>query len=221
MYKTETHLHVSEVSPCAELTAVEMVNLYHEAGYKTIFVSDHLMQSYCDSLGDIPWQDKMTIFLSGYYKAKHEGEKYGMNILMSAEVAFVGSPNHYLVYGITKGFLDSYPDLCRMSPEEFYEIAKANGVFVSEAHPNRDRICFPTPHCVDAFEVCNTNPRHDDYSGETKALATEKNLYMTGGSDAHQPCDIGGGGIATETEIKTAEDFISVIKSRSFEILTR
>ena len=38
--------------------------------YKTVFVSDHLMQDWCDSLGDIPWADKMTIFLSGYYKAK-------------------------------------------------------------------------------------------------------------------------------------------------------
>ena len=220
MFKTETHLHVSEVSPCSELTAEEMMNLYHEAGYKTVFVSDHLMQCYCDSLGDIPWADKMTIFLSGYYKAKKIGEALGMNILMSAELAFVGSPNHYLVYGISKEFLCAYPDLCKMSPDEFYKVAKEHSIFVSEAHPNRDKICFPTPDCVDAFEVCNTNPRHDDYSDENKTLAKEHNLYMTGGSDAHQPCDIARGGIATEQEIKSAEEFIAIIKSGNFEILT-
>jgi len=37
MYKTEAHLHVSEVSPCSKLKATEMISLYHDAGYKTVF----------------------------------------------------------------------------------------------------------------------------------------------------------------------------------------
>ncbi len=40
MFKTETHLHVSEVSPCGKVKAIDMVKLYHKAGCKTLFVSE-------------------------------------------------------------------------------------------------------------------------------------------------------------------------------------
>ncbi len=213
MYKTEPHLHVAEVSPCSKIRAVEMVKLYHEAGYKTIFVSDHLKQVYFDKLGDIPWEDKTTIFLSGYYIAKEAGKKYDMNVLMSAEILFEGNPNHYLVYGIDKEFLDSYPDLCKMTVEEFYKIAKQHNVFVVQAHPFRDESCYPTPDSVDAMEIYNSNPRHKDFSEKSEKCAKEHSLYVTAGSDSHQLPDIGKGGILSETEIKTAEEFIALIKS--------
>ncbi len=50
MYKTETHLHVSEISPCSQIKAADMIKMYHKAGYKTVFVSDHLKQKYTDLL---------------------------------------------------------------------------------------------------------------------------------------------------------------------------
>ena len=218
MFKTETHLHVSEISPCSKINASEMVALYHEAGYKTIFVSDHFKQIYFDALGDIAWQDKVTIFLSGYYRAKAAAKKFGMNVLMSAELLFEGNPNHYLVYGITKEFLDSYPDLCKLSVEEFYEIAKKHNVFVVQAHPFRDGNCFPTPNSVDAFEVYNANQRHKDFSEKSEESAIQNGLYMTAGSDTHRLEDVAKGGVLTVTEIKSAEDYISLVKSGKIEL---
>ncbi len=218
MYKTETHLHVSEVSPCGKLKAAEMVKLYHEAGYTTVFISDHFNQAYFDALGDIPWQDKITIFLSGYYKAKEAAKNYGMNVLMSAEIAFVGNPNHYLIYGATKDFLDSCTDLCKMSAEEFYEKAKANDVLVVQAHPYRDGKCFPTPQCVDGMEIFNSNPRHENFSDKCAKCAAENGLYKSAGSDAYRVEDVGNAGVLSEYEIKSAEDFISLIKNGKFEI---
>ena len=72
MYKIETHLHVSEVSPCAKLTAAEMIKFYHEADYSTVFVSDHYKKVYFDKLCELPWEEKTERFLSGYRKAKHQ-----------------------------------------------------------------------------------------------------------------------------------------------------
>ncbi len=213
MYKTETHLHVAEISGCSRIKAAEMVKLHSEAGYKTICVSDHLNQIFLDSLGDIPWEDKMTIFLSGYYKAKEAGKKYGINVIMSAEIMFEESKNHYLVYGATKEFLASYPNICKMSVKDFYKIAKEHNVFVVQAHPFRDEICFPTPEYVDAMEVYNSNPRHVDFSEKTAECVKVNGLYMTSGSDSHRLEDIGKGGILSEQEIKSAEDFITLIKS--------
>ncbi len=218
MYKTEPHLHVSEISLCSKISAAEMVRLYHEAGYKTIFVSDHFKRDYFDALGEIPWKDKITIFLSGYYRAKEAGKKYGMNVLMSAEISFEGNPNDYLVYGITKKFLNTYTNLYEMSVEEFYKIANEHNVFVVQAHPFRDGVCFPTAESVDAFEVYNSNPRHKNFSDKSEKCASENGLYMTAGSDAHRLEDIGKGGILSGVEIKSAEKFVSLIKSGKIEL---
>ncbi len=218
-FKTETHLHTSDVSSCGKLRAKEMIKLYYEAGYKTVFISDHFEQSYFDSLGDIPWEDKITIFMSGYYRAKEAAKQYGINVLFSAEVMFEGVGNHYLMYGLTKEFLCAHPNLCKMNPLEFYEIAKANGVFIVQAHPLRDRICTPTPEWVDGFEIYNSNPRHKDFSEEVKACALENNLFATAGSDAHRVDDVAGSGIITDNEITTVEEFINTVKKGDFQII--
>ena len=109
MFKTETHLHTAEVSRCGKKRAFQMIRAYKEAGYSTVFVTDHFQMNTLDALGDISWADKVTIFLSGYYAAKCEGEKIGVCVLPGAEICFGGEdPNHYLVYGLTKEFLLQY-----------------------------------------------------------------------------------------------------------------
>lgn len=218
MYKIETHLHVSEVSPCAKLTAAEMIKLYHEAGYSTVFVSDHYKKVYFDKLGELPWEEKTERFLSGYRKAKEAGDACGITVLQAAELAFVDTPNHYLIYGISKEFLNKYPNLSEKSVEEFYEIAKENNLLVIQAHPYREPNNFPTLHCVDGVEIYNSNPRHDDHCDKAEQLCEGKALYITGGSDAHRVEDVGKAGILSETPIHTVEEFISLIKSGKAQI---
>ena len=222
MFKTETHLHVAEISPCSKFKAPEMVKMYYDKGYKTIIISDHFEKRYFDSLGDISWEDKITIFLSGYFKAKEAAKEYGINVILSAEFTILSNDvhNHYLAYGITREFLNKYPKIYDLSIEEFYKIAKENNILVVQAHPYRDEYCFPTADFVDGIEVYNSNPRHNDYNDKAKALASEKGFYMTAGSDAHRLEDVGNSGILTETEIKTIDEFIDVIKSGNFDIIT-
>ncbi len=219
MFKTETHIHTREVSDCSRKRAREMVALYKEAGYSTVFISDHFQPNSIDVLGDIPWSDKMAIFLSGYYKAKHEGEKLGVNVLPAAEFRFADSRNHYIAYGITKEFLDAHPNLHKMSAAEFLPIARAQGIFIVHAHPYRDNRNCATPELVDAIEVYNSNPRHEDYSERSVALAQKYGLPITAGSDAHRDEDIAGSGIETEEEIKTTADFIRLVKAKKVKII--
>lgn len=219
MFKTETHLHTADVSKCGQIKAEKMMQMYHDAGYKTVFVSDHFQGNVMDPLGDIPWTEKVTIFLSGYYRAKVAGEKLGMNVLPCAEITFAGAPNHYLAYGITKAFLDGYPDLNKMTIAEFYPIAKAHNIFLVQAHPYRDGSCTPTPEFADAMEVYNSNPRHADYSDRSEACAREHGLPVTAGSDAHRLEDVALSGILTEKEIKTPEDYIEAVKSGKLQFI--
>ena len=218
MYKIETHLHTSEVSRCGQLRAADMVKRYKEAGYSTIFVTDHFQPNSIDTLGDIPWTEKTAIFLSGYYRAKAEGDKVGLTVLPGAEFTFPGSPNHYLAYGITKAFLDAYPEIHKLTVEEFIPIAKENGLFLIQAHPYRDGNCCPTPQYVAGFEICNSNPRHHDYNEKAAVCAKEHGLLITGGSDAHRVEDVAGAGILSPFPVETAEDYIRLLRSGEGEV---
>ena len=171
------------------------------------------MYNFFIRLGDIPWEEKTAIFLSGYYKAKKAGDDLGVNVILAPEFHLKDSPNDFVVYGITKAFLDAHPELPDMTIEEFYPLAKENGLFVVQAHPYRDDVCYPTPDYVDGVEVYNSNPRHIDYSEKTATLAEKHALYITAGSDAHQMCDIGLAGLISDEEIKTGEQLVELIKS--------
>ena len=219
-FKTEPHLHVSEVSACSKIGAEEMIRLYSEEGYKTVFVSDHLKKKYFDKLGDIPWEEKTAQFLSGYEIAKKAGEKYGVNVLLSAELMLNESPNHYLLYGINKAFLDQMEDALDMSIAEFYKFAKAKGVTVVQAHPYRDGGTTPAGlGCIDALEVVNSNPRHANFSEKAIAYAKEYGIPMTAGSDTHREEDVALSGIISEYEIKTPEDYVDLVLNKKAEII--
>jgi len=221
MFKTETHLHLSEVSVCSMLSAEETVLRYHKEGYKTLFITDHFQKSYFDRLGDISWEDKIESFLTGYALAKKAGEKLGMNIILSAEIAFNGSCNHYLVYGIDEAFLKSRPDLLDMTIEDFYPYAKEQGVTVVQAHPFRDKVCTPTPEFVDALEVYNSNPRHENNTDIVTEIALNFGSPMTSGSDSHRIEDLALSGVITEKEIRTAADYVEQLMGGKLKMIKK
>ena len=219
MFKTETHLHTLEVSACSKKRARELVRLYKEAGYSTVFVTDHFQDNSLDVLGDIPWSDKITIFLSGYYKAKTEGEKIGLTVLPALEFCFADSKNHYLAYGITKEFLVAHPDIHKMSSKEVLPAARAEGIFIVHAHPFRDGNTGAAPELVDAIEVYNANPRHEDHSELSLELAKKHGLPITAGSDTHRDEDVARSGIITDEEIKSTEDYIRLVKAGRVKLI--
>lgn len=220
MFKTETHLHTSEGSVCGRMTAEEMVKAYHDAGFQTIFISNHFGTQFFAPWGELSWDETIERFMLGYRKGKEAGEKLGMNVLFSAEIEF-DEPRglHYLVYGIDEAFLKAYPYLMRMSVEEFSQVAKQYGILFIQAHPYRDTNLLVTLQLVDGFEVRNPNPRHVSNDEHAEQTAAEYGLYRTAGSDAHRSEDVGRTAMLSETEIKSVEDYIELVKSRRAEIL--
>ncbi len=212
MYKIETHLHTAEGSRCSRLTAADMIGRYHAAGYHTVFVSDHFQKTHLDERGE-NWAQRIDSFLTGYRNAKAEGDKLGVSVLLSAEFGFVKHPNHYLIYGFDESFLINGEHIPEMDPAEFLADARARGFLVIQAHPYRDGHCVPKPEWVDGMEVCNTNPRHENYDDKCEAIVAEHGLYRTAGSDAHRPEDVAGAVTASLFPVDTVEEFIRLIKS--------
>ena len=219
MYKTETHLHTAESSPCSKLSAEEMLELYYKAGYKTVIVTDHFIQKYLDRYNSTCWQNAVERFFLGYRNAKAAGEKLGMNVIQGAEVALSNVHGDYLLYGITPEILYRYPGIFQMTHQEFYRTMHEEGVMVVQAHPRRGGGMYSDFSCVDGLEVYNSNPRHDDHSDLALAQAREHSLCMTAGSDAHRLDDYGLSGMLSDTEIRTVGEFIALVKSGSGQLI--
>lgn len=108
-----------------------------------------------------------------------------------------------------------------MSISEFYGYARKNGVTVIQAHPYSDGATTPTDVAyIDAIEAYNANPRHENYTEKAFAFARENGLPITAGSDSHRYEDIARSGIFSSCEIKSAEDYIRLVMSGAFEIIS-
>ncbi len=218
IYKIETHLHTKPVSACARFWPEEMIGFYKEAGYSTVFVSDHFSKSHFDKLGDeLTWSQKVDLMYESFMRACKKGEELGITVLFSPEYSLHG--NHYLLYHTTPEFLKSRDDFFDISLEEFYNYAKAHRVTIIQAHPYRDGKCTPQPGYVDGFEAINSNPRHENFDEKVFELAKKYQCLLSAGSDAHRSEDIAGAAVISPYEIKTADEYLNLLKSGKAKLM--
>jgi histidinol phosphatase-like PHP family hydrolase len=212
LFKTEAHLHTYPVSSCAQLTPVEQVRLFKEAGYDTIIVSDHFSPHHFKKLGEhLTFAEKVDKLCDAYLEAKAEGDRIGLTVLFSVELSF--HKNHYLLYGVTREFLKLREDIFDIDIDELYAHLKAHGITIIQAHSHRAEKCVPHPHHVDGFEI-NFNLRKDNYNERTVKVAKEYNLPLTIGSDAHRPEDVGISATLSEEKIKSIEQYLRLVFER-------
>lgn len=223
MFKTELHLHTSETSKCGRMTAAQQVQAYHDAGYSTIVVSDHLSPGFYNRHPDYTDSEAGILFFDGYRNAKRAAKAYeDMHVIPAGEIEFDGCNGHFVVLGIDEFFFARHPGLPYTDPGAFHRYCKEHGYFIINAHPFRGGKNRCHPEYADAIEVYNGNPRH--YSVEEKIRALEvaeahPELVCVSASDAHRTEDTGHGGILTETLIENAEQLIACLKSRQFSLI--
>lgn len=211
MFKTETHLHTYPVSSCAKLSPVEQVRLFKEAGYDTVFVSDHFSPHHFKKLGEhLTFAEKVDKLCDAYLEAKAEGDRIGLTVLFSVELSF--HKNHYLLYGVTREFLKLREDIFDIDIDELYAHLKAHGVTIIQAHSHRAEKCVPHPHHVDGFEI-NCCLRKDNYNERTMQVAKEYGLPLTIGSDCHRPEDVGVSATLSEEKIESIEQYLELMRT--------
>ncbi len=218
MFKCDTHVHTNESSVCGKIPAKDIVHLYKNAGFDTIFITDHFDYRYIDT--NAPDFEKVVYeYTLGYRIAKEEGKKIGLTVLFGAEIMLKENKNHYLLYGLTPEFLAKRRDIFDMNIQELHEYAKSNGIFLVQAHPYRDEVNTPMPNDVDAIEVYNSHPRHRNYNEKALAIALEHDKLQTAGSDAHQLPDVGLTGVLTKNKITSPLDYINAVKNKEITII--
>lgn len=209
--KIDLHVHTSEVSGCGKVPAAEMARLYHEAGYDAIVITDHLIAG---KNAEMPMDERVNWYLSGYRAAKAEGERLGLTVLLGAELRFNCGHEDYLLYGIME--TDVAPIMRDLDggilPGDFYRRIRENGrMTLIQAHPFRPELRQAPLDELDGIEVYNGHPEHDSHNDLAMARAMQggEGFIKTSGSDAHKVHHVGRGGMIVDEPI---EDSVQLVR---------
>lgn len=214
-YIYDTHIHTSQASRCARSSGKEIARAYHKAGYAGIIITDHFLNGWTCVPKDIPWEEQISIFVSGYEEAREEGEKYGLDVFFGWEYCDNGT--EFLTYGLDYQWLLRNPNVLSWNTLEYLKRVRSGGGFISHAHPFRKRNDIPPvylyPKYVDSVEIFNGGNGNDKYNEEALKYANFHQLLHTSGSDSHGAEKLNSGGMAFPRRLTSIQDFISSVKS--------
>ena len=198
LLKYDLHVHTSQVSPCASMSGAEQVRAYKELGYTGIMITDHYYDGFFERNACPTWKESMDLYFAGYFDAKAEGDRIGVDVFQSAEVTLAYNKKDYLIFGVDADFFYRNEKLFRLREEELISLVHAEGGLVFAAHPFRSETCYPYGE-IDGVEGVNGNPLSLNHLA--REYAAKRGLLMCSGSDAHNRGDAGTGGIATRQKV--------------------
>lgn len=213
-FKYETHSHTSETSRCSRLHGAELVRYYKSLGYTGIFVTDHFFNGNTTVPHDLPWEERVNLFVKGYEAAAEEGNKIGIDVFFGWEYSFRSSD--HLTYGLDAEWLYAHPDVLSWTPNEYYDHVHEAGAFVVAAHPFRQAGYIPNislfPDKSDAVEVCNSSMT-DIVNERGEWYADSYGLLKTYGSDTHASNREFLAGVESEKKFESVSDYIEGLKN--------
>ena len=214
MMRWETHVHTKEGSACATASAADMARGCKQAGYDGMFVTDHFYRGNTSVDRSLPWTEWVRQFCLGYYSAKETGDKIGLRVCFGWEYSWDG--NDFLTYGLPPEWLLAHPETISAEPLEYLKLIRLAGGCIVHAHPFREEAYVPfiklVPGRVDGVEVYNGGNHRPEYNERARWYAESYGLPQTSGSDTHWS-DMFVGGILTECDIRSTEDYLSVVRS--------
>ena len=217
-YIYETHMHTCQASACGASTGAEQARFYKEQGYTGIIITDHFTGGNTAVPVDLPWNERIDRFCSGYEDALAEGQRIGLDVFFGWEQNYDG--DEYLIYGPDKAWLKAHPDIEHWNRRRQLEEVHRAGGAVIQAHPFRDRdyikyILLGRKYC-DGIEVANMG-NHPYCDACATQYAREYGFLTTAGSDNHNWRNVNPAklmGVALEERLTSVMDYAKLILSR-------
>lgn len=217
-YMYEAHFHTADVSTCAHIGAEEAVELYKNAGYSGVVVTDHFtLECFEKKYPGDTWTQKVDYFLRGYRRAK-ECETETFSVMLGIELRFPENDNDYLVYGLDEQFLYDHEDIISMTAKQFKKVAEVNQLTVIQAHPFRIDSNITNPRYIDGIEIYNGNKRHDSSNNMAEIWAKKHGFITTSGSDFHEYEDLARGGVSFGRFVSDVKEFRAELLSGRYEL---
>lgn len=217
-YKYETHCHTKLVSRCGQLDIKELVELYKDAGYSGIVLTDH----YSPMTFDLPDFFSKKRAIDHYLRAYREAKKYSdenFTVFLGMELRFHLTVNDYLIYGITEEMLYELPFLLSLYIKKASKIFHKKGCLILQAHPFRDFISRKNHPYLDGTEVYNGKASPEANLNSEKWADEINASIKISGSDCHRKSGVGLGGIVTDRPIRTNDDLIKTLKCGNFKLI--
>ncbi|MEE0946935.1 MAG: PHP domain-containing protein [Acutalibacteraceae bacterium] len=218
MYLYELHCHTLETSRCASSSGKDYIKLYKDMGYSGIFITDHFFNGNTCVDPNLPWEERVGEFMTGYKIAKEEGEKQGIDVFFGFEYSYRWC--HLLTYGLDEQWLLDNPDILSLSPADYLKKVREDGGMVIHAHPFRDGVELVRlfPDLVDGIEVYNAS-QPDEANRRALAYAEMLSLPTVAGSDIHSVNKTVLGAVGFESKITHINDFINKVKTNQAHII--
>lgn len=101
-----------------------------------------------------------------------------------------------------------------LTPQEAVELAHERDCVAVIAHPFRNSTVRNDPASFDAVEI---NGKHPQVAERVRTLATEREIPVVGGSDAHFPFEIGRAATRVDADTLTPESVVAAIRDGRVE----
>ena len=218
MFKTDLHVHTFPASNCARTVPEDMVENYIENGYSTVVMANHFSPTLFNVVAkDKEYKEAVKQFLCDYERAKAQAAGR-LNVLLGAEFRNIHNDNDYLLYGINEDMLYKAEGVLKMKIKNAAEFWRLQGVMIFQAHPFRDSMTVTNPKYLDGIEEINFCVTHENRNEFAKLWADSYGLLRVYGQDYHSVKYMQGAGILTDTEIKTNEQLLQVLRSQNFKV---
>lgn len=192
------HAHTLGGSPCAKEKPSVLAEVYKNAGYGGVVLTNHYCKSCYDEYPGDSQKEKLGFYLGLYNDFKIEAEKAGLTPILGAEVRAYdpeGYFTEYLLYGFDEEFLYDNPPLFTFTQKELFRLADSSGIFMAQSHPFRSGVKLGFPEYMHGAEVYNGHIYHTNRNELAEHFAREYNLKQTSGTDFHERVQSPAGGI--------------------------
>lgn len=212
-FKTELHAHTSPVSKCSQIPAEDMAKIYADLGYSSIAITNHM----CPGLYPTLTRDKfIEYYINDYNIVRHEGERFGLNVILGVELRFTENINDYLIYGIDESDLYTMYDMMDVGIAEFYRQFKNDRNVILQAHPFRNDMSRAPVDAIDGIEVFNLHPGHNSRVAIASKYARENDYIATCGTDFHHPGHEGLSALLSKEAPRDSFELAALLKSRDY-----
>lgn len=215
----ETHAHTLGGSPCAKVSAKDMIKAYADIGCGALILTNHFNEDTVPKPG-LSAREAVDRYVDLYKEAEEYGHQFGLDVWFGIETCISGGPEDFLLFGATPEILYENPYMYRMTQKELFQECEQFGCLLYQAHPNRS-YCQPRdPEYLHGAEVYNGNPRHENRNEITELWAKKYRLLRSSGSDFHQPEDIAQGGILIPDYIQDVKALANYMREYDLTLLT-
>lgn len=215
-YRIEMHAHTSPHSTCSEIIPEDMAKIYSGLGYDAVVITNHFIYEY-NFYEKYPKEKALEEYMTGYEETKKAAEKYGLSVLLGAELRFTESFNDYLIYGIDKDMLARIYEMLPQGLENFRKNFDMGKSILFQAHPFRDGMDIVKPSLLDGIETFNMHFGQNSRVGKAVRYAAENNISRTvAGTDYHHYGMEGAAAVRTKELPKDSFELAKILRTGDY-----